>query len=83
VRARGAKVFELLAPHTAPTLAVLENTAQLPVDLTQEPQNAGLPEPGVATALTVEEQFHMGIVREGMELCGDAGYTEDQTHDEF
>ena len=83
VRERGAKVFELLTSPIAPSPAVRETPAPLPVDLAQEPQNAELPEPAVATALTVEEQFHMGIVREGMELCGDAGGTEGQTHDEF
>lgn len=83
VRARGAQCYELLAPHTAPTPAVLEAPAPLPVDLGQGQQNGGLPEPAVVAALTPEEQFHMGIVREGLELCGDAGGAEDQTHDEF
>jgi hypothetical protein len=62
---------------------VLEAPAPLPVDLGQGQQNGGLPEPAVVAALTPEEQFHMGIVREGLELCGDAGGAEDQTHDEF
>lgn len=70
VRARGAKVFELLARPTLPSLAVLETSAPLP-------------EPSVATALTPEEQFHMDIVREAMGLYGDASSSEGQTHDEF
>lgn len=80
VRERGAKVFELLAAPASPSPAVPASPAPLPVDLAQQ---AGLPEPAVAAALTQAEQFHVDISREAMELYGDAGGAEDQTEDEF
>ena len=80
VRERGANVFNLLASPTVPSTVVPESPAPLPVNLAQ---HAGLPEPAVAAALTPEEQFHMEIVREAIELYGDSGGAENQTQDEF
>lgn len=83
VRDRGANVFELLARPTAPSPAVLETPAQLPVDLAQVQQDAGLPEPAMVAALTGDEQFHIGILGEAIALYGGDGSTDGQTQAEY
>lgn len=83
VRERGAKVFELLARPTALAPAVPENPTPFPVDLTQAQQNAGLPEPTVATVLAADQQFHMDILQEAIGLYGDTSCTEGQNQVEY
>ena len=83
VRERGAKVFELLTRPTAPTPAVLETPAQLPVDLAQEQQNAGLHDLAVTTTADASEQFHMDILVEATYLDMGESSTDGQAQDEY